>query len=123
VLFAALVTTQVAHSIEEHVGHLWDVLPPARVVSDVFSNDPSRGFLAFNLGVMAFGAVCLVGPVARGWRAARPLTWGWSVAELLNGSGHLVLSLVRRGYFPGALTAPVLILFAVALMRDLRRVA
>jgi hypothetical protein len=43
--------------------------------------------------------------------------------ELLNGVAHLLFALTARGCFPGALTAPLLIVFAVLLMRDLRQVA
>jgi hypothetical protein len=122
-LFTGLVMTQVAHSIEEYIGRLWDVLPPARLVSGLFSSDLPRGFVIFNLCVIALGVICLAGPVAREWPSARPLVWGWSFVELLNGVAHLLFTLTERGYFPGALTAPFLIVFAVLLMRDLRHVA
>lgn len=123
VLFGGLVATQVAHSIEEYSARLWDVLPPARFISGLFSDDLSRGFLIFNLGVVVLGILCLAGPVAHAWPSARPLVWAWSGVEMANGIGHLGLSLVQRGYYPGALTAPILFVLAVLLMRDLRRAA
>jgi len=123
VIFAALVMIQIAHSIEEYTGHLWEVLPPARVISGLFSSDLSRGFVVFNLGVVVLGVLCLAGPMARAWPAARPIAWGWSLVELLNGVGHLLLAFMQGGYFPGLVTAPVLIAFAILLMRDLRQPA
>ena len=123
VIFAALVITQIAHSIEEYMGHLWEVLPPARFISGLFSSDLSRGFLFVNLAVIVVGVLCLTGPLARAWPAARPIAWIWSLVELLNGVGHLLLAFVRGAYFPGMVTAPALIAFALLLMRDLRRPA
>ena len=123
VVFAALVTTPIAHSIEEYIGHLSEVLPPARVVSGPFSSNLSRGFVVFNLCVIVLGVLCLAGPMARTWPAARPIAWSWSLVELLNGVGHLLLAFVRGAYFPGMVTAPALIAFALLLMRDLRRPA
>jgi len=123
VVFAALVTTPIAHSIEEYIGHLSEVLPPARVVSGPFSSNLSRGFVVFNLCVIVLGVLCLAVPIARAWPAARPIAWSWSLVELLNGVGHLLLAFVRGAYFPGMVTAPALIAFALLLMRDLRRPA
>jgi len=123
VIFAALVITQIAHSIEEYEGHLWEVLPPARVISGLFSSDLSHGFMVFNLGVVVLGVLCLAGPVARAWSAARPIAWSWSLVELLNGVGHVLLAFGQGGYFPGLATAPALIAFAILLMRDLRQPA
>ena len=113
--------TQMAHSTEEYIGRLWDVLPSARAVSGLFSSDLARGFLVFNLLVITLGLFCLLGPVARGWASARAVAWGWSLVELANGVGHLLFSLIGRAYVPGLVTAPALIVFAMLLMRDLRR--
>jgi len=123
VVFAALVTTPIAHSIEEYIGHLSEVLPPARVVSGPFSSNLSRGFVVFNLCVIVLGVLCLAVPIARAWPAARPIAWSWSLVERLNGVGHLLRAFAQGGYFPGLVTAPALIAFAILLMRDLRQPA
>ena len=122
-VFGGLVMTQIAHSTEEYIGRLWEVLPPARFISGLFSSELARGFLVFNLLVIALGVFCLLGPVARGWPSGRPVAWGWSLIELANGVGHLLLSLAQGGYVPGLVTAPALIVFALLVMHDLRRVA
>jgi hypothetical protein len=41
----ALVAAQTAHSLEECVGRLFDVLPPAVLVSDLLSADRRLGFV------------------------------------------------------------------------------
>jgi hypothetical protein len=122
-LFAGLVMTQIAHSTEEYIGRLWEVLPPARFISSLFASDLARGFLVFNVLVIALGLFCLIGPVARDWPAGRAVAWGWSLAELANGVGHLLLPLAQGDYVPGLVTAPALIVFALLVMHDLRRVA
>jgi len=122
-LFAALLAAQGLHSIEEYMGHLWDVLPPARFISGLFSGDLSRGFLTFNIAVIVFGGLCLGGPVAHDWPSARPIVWGWILVEIVNGMGHALLTLAQRAYVPGVLTAPLLIVFAILLMRDMRQAA
>ena len=123
VLFAMLLAAQGLHSIEEYAGRLWDVLPPARFISGLFSSDLPRGFLIFNVAFMVFGILCLAGPVTREWPSARPVVWGWSLVEIVNGVGHVLLTFAQRAYFPGAITAPLLIVFATLLMRDGRQAA
>jgi hypothetical protein len=50
----ALVATQAAHSIEEYVGHRYEVFPPARAVSGLISDDLERGFVIFNVAFCYF---------------------------------------------------------------------
>jgi hypothetical protein len=38
--------------------------------------------------------------------------WLWTILELLNGMSHWAIALSRGGYFPGIVTAPLLLLFA-----------
>jgi hypothetical protein len=117
--FLGLVVTQAAHSLEEYAGRLYDVFPPARFVSGLFSTDLQRGFVIFNVLLVAFGVWCLGWPVRRGWPVARPLAWGWVAIELLNGIGHPLWSLRAGAYTPGVATAPLLLLLALYLAAQL----
>ena len=119
-LFLALVATQAAHSVEEYVGRLYEVFPPARFVSGLISQDLERGFLIFNVALVAFGVWCFVWPLRRNWAAAPTLAWLWVGIELVNGIGHPLWSLRERAYTPGVATAPVLLLLALLLARQLR---
>ena len=40
--FGALVAAQLAHSIEEYRGRLWESFPPAAFVSSLVSSNPGR---------------------------------------------------------------------------------
>ena len=118
--FAVLVLAQAAHSTEEYLGRLWDALLPARVVSLAFSSNPQRGFLIVNAVIVAFGVWCVLWPVRRDWRAARPLLWGWVVVEVANGVLHPVIALVMQRYVAGVITAPLLLVVALRLAHLLR---
>ncbi len=91
---------------------LFDVLASARFISSLISSDLALGFLIFNAGFDLFALWCWAVPVRRGWTSARGIVWFWALLELGNGAGHIALALSEGGYFPGAATAPVLLLFA-----------
>lgn len=118
--FGALVVAQAAHSTEEVMGRLWESFPPARLVANLIADDPARGFLVGNLGVVTFGLWCWRWPIHRGWRGAVPLAWGWVTLEVVNGLGHSLWALSRWSYTPGVATAPVLLALAVLLARALQ---
>jgi hypothetical protein len=117
--FLALVAVQAAHSVEECVGHLYAVFPPARFLSGLISQDHERGFVIGNVALVAFGLYCFLGPVRRQWPSAIPLAWFWVVIELVNGITHPLWSLAQLRYTPGLATAPVLLALALYLARQL----
>jgi hypothetical protein len=117
--FVALVAAQAAHSVEEYLGKLYLVFPPARFVSGLISDDLEGGFVIANLGLVGFGVCCFLGPVRREWPSARALAWFWVGLESLNGLGHLGWSLLQLRYTPGLATAPILLLLALRLGRQL----
>lgn len=116
-LFGALVLTQALHSIEEYRGRLWESFPPARLLTGLVSSDLERGFISLNILLVAFGVWCWLWPVRRGWPSATGLIWFWVIIETINGVGHPLWSLLQGGYTPGVLTAPVLLVLAVAVAR------
>lgn len=117
--FLLLVAIQAAHSVEEYVGRLYDVFPPARCVSGLIAQDRERGFVIVNVALVTFGLFAFLWPVRRQWPSAVPLAWFWVVIELLNGIGHPLWSLVQRRYKPGVATAPLLLVVAIYLARRL----
>jgi hypothetical protein len=121
VAFGALILAQAAHSLEEYVGRLWETFPPARFFSGLVSPDLETGFGVINLSLVAFGAWCSLWPVRLHWRSAPALASLWAGIELINGIGHPLWSLRQRGYTPGVATAPVLLLLAVYVLRELLR--
>jgi Protein of unknown function with HXXEE motif len=107
--FLALILVQTAHSIEEYVTRLYDVFLPARFVSSLFSEDLRTGFVIANALLIAFGVLCWLIPVRRGWPTGHAVAWFWAILELANGTIHSGLALFRGGYFPGVFTAPLLL--------------
>ena len=118
--FLALVVAQTVHSLEEYVGRLYDVFPPAAFVSGLLSADRRLGFIVFNFALIAFGVLCFLGPLRRHWSSEVVMAWLWVGIELVNGIGHLLWSLYQHGYTPGLATAPLLLILALLLARDLR---
>jgi hypothetical protein len=119
-IFLALILAQVAHSIEEYVFELYAVLLPARVISGYLSSNLAVGFAIANAALISFAFWCYLARVRPGHPAARFWAWFWSILEIANGTAHLVYAAARGGYFPGAATAPVLLLLAAALVVTLR---
>ena len=118
--FLALVCFQAAHSVEEYLGRLYEVFPPARFVTGLISSDRARGFIIFNLALVSLGFWSFLWPVRKQWAIAVPLTWLWVVVELVNGIGHPLWSLSQLRYTPGVATAPFLLFLALYLAWQLR---
>ena len=110
--FLALVAVQTAHSVEECLGRLWDVFPPARFVTGLISEDRRFGFIVFNVALISFGIWCFIWPVLRRWSSAIAFMSFWVVIELINGMGHIVWSVQAAGYTPGVITASLLLILA-----------
>ncbi|MGO9605704.1 MAG: HXXEE domain-containing protein [Candidatus Binataceae bacterium] len=119
--FLALVTVQALHSIEEYIGRLYDVFPPARFVSGLISENLRHGFVIFNVALVGFGFWGFLWPVRRGWPSATSFAWVWIGIELINGIGHPLWSVSVLGYTPGVATAPFLLLLALYLAWQLGR--
>jgi Protein of unknown function with HXXEE motif len=114
-IFIGLVAVQALHSVEEYVGRLYDVFPPARFLSGLISSDLRRGFVIFNVALVLFGVWCYLWPIRRRWRSATAVAWFWVTIELINGIGHPLWSLREHAYTPGVVTAPLLLALAIAL--------
>lgn len=119
--FSALIITQLAHSIEEYVGQLWETFPPARFLTGMISSDRELGFIVLNVALVAFGLWCLLFPVRKEWPSAAGFIWFWIVLEIINGIGHPAWTIRQGGYTPGVLTAPILLVIALYLAFQLRK--
>ena len=115
--FLILVLVQGLHSIEEYVGKLWENFPPARVLCSLVSDNLVTGFLIINIGLFVFGLWCWLFPIRKNYFYAQFLVWFWIVLELINGIGHPIWTIVQKAYTPGILTAPILLVIAIILLR------
>jgi hypothetical protein len=111
--------------MEEYATRLYEVLAPARAISNFFSNSLGAGFLIFNAAVIAAGMWCYLGPVRAGSGVATRVAWAWVVVEFANGVGHVAFAVASRGYFSGLITGIMLIIavsyLGVSLNSDRRR--
>ena len=121
--FALLIVAQAAHSVEECAFRLFDVFAPARFVSGLISSNAALGFAVANIALVAFGAWCFVARVRPSHPSARWYAWFWTALELANGVNHVAIAIQRGTYFPGVVTAPLLIAAASYLAARLANMA
>lgn len=125
-LYLSLGLAQAAHSFEEIVTHLYDFF---WVVTGVLHRAvswfpqfrwPADLFAAVNVLLVAL----LLGTwpfVERRNTAALYLAWIAGMVETVNGFNHIAAAFFFRGYAPGVITAPVLLVLGPLLLRELRR--
>lgn len=125
-LYLSLGLAQAAHSFEEIVTHLYDFFWVATgVLHSEFSwfpqfRWPADLFAAVNVVLVAL----LLGSwpfVERRNIPALYLAWIAGVVETVNGFNHIAAALFFRGYVPGVVTAPVLLVLGPLLLRELKR--
>lgn len=136
--FLVLVVCQLLHSLEEYSAHLYDRLESVRYVSGLVSYDLHVGLAIIDLSLIALAAPSYLLICSSARRAASVVAWVWVVVELVNATGHVVLAVAESSYFfgdifvvaagsyfPGVLTAPLLLavasILAVLLRRDVHR--
>jgi hypothetical protein len=119
ITFLLLVLVQGLHSIEEYFGKLWEVFAPAKFLSSLVSKDPERGFLIINIILFIFGIWCWLFPIRRNYLLASGLIWFWIIIEMINGIGHPIWALYERAYVPGVGTAPILLILAIYLSKQI----
>jgi hypothetical protein len=107
--FLLLVAAQAVHSIEEYCLRLYDVLAPARAVSEALGLDRQLGFAVSNTALIAFGLWCYFARIRPDHRSARIYAWCWALLEIANALAHGALAMAAGGYFPGLATAPLLL--------------
>ena len=117
--FLLLVLSQGLHSVEEYYTQLWTVRPPARFLSSLVSEDLNIGFLIINAGIFLVATFCWIITTGKNKISNQALIWFWAFIEALNGIGHLLLALNAGSYFPGLITAPLLLILSIYLGRQL----
>ncbi|MEL6811513.1 MAG: HXXEE domain-containing protein [Bacteroidota bacterium] len=118
--FLILVILQALHSFEEYLGELWANFPPATFLCGLISSDLEFGFLLINIGLFMAGLIVWWFPVRSGDSFGRFFIWFWIVIELLNGVIHPAWSIYQKAYTPGVITAPLLLLTALVLIKHVQ---
>ena len=119
IAFLLLVLTQALHSFEEYIGKLWEVFPPASYLSNAVSDNPENGFLIINIGLFIFGFTYWLILLPKHHLVYTGILWFWITIEIINGLGHPAWTIIRRSYTPGVATAPILLITAIYLARQL----
>jgi hypothetical protein len=116
--FLLIVLVQGLHSIEESIGKLWEVYPPATFLSGLVSANLKTGFIIINVGLFIILTLTWLTTFSKNY-STKALLWLWIILELINGIGHSFWAIIERSYVPGLATAPVLIILALYLARIL----
>jgi hypothetical protein len=100
------------------IAHLYEEIRTGFRTRLPFGEMPLPVFIGINLVLYIFCFSTLL----LSWRehpAAIPFAWIFAVAMLLNGIGHLGIILYRRAYFPGGITAVLLLASSAYLIYSL----
>lgn len=117
-LFLIIVLLQGLHSFEEYIGKLWENFPPATFLCGLVSKNLVTGFIIINIGLFILGIIAWLFPIRKEYQWGKILIWFWILIELMNGIGHPIWSIMQKGYTPGVITAPFLLVTAIALLRE-----
>lgn len=120
ITFLLIALVQGLHSIEEYIGKLWDVYPPAAYICGLVSNNLKNGFVIINISLFIVLMLVWLTTFSKNF-SAKPLLWLWTILELINGAGHSVWAIMERSYVPGLATAPVLFILALIMLRLLTK--
>ena len=110
-VYAVSVGVQCAHVFEEYRTGFYRVFPP------VFGADPwsTRRFLTFNFVWLTVFLIAGFG-LLRGRRGAYLIAMFLAIGGgILNGLGHIALSIREGGYFPGAYTGVLALIVGTVL--------
>lgn len=116
-----LVLVQALHSIEEYYGKLWEVFAPAKFISGLVSSDHEKGFLIINILLFIAGLLIWLAAV-RNYPFAVILIWFLTIMEIINSIGHSIWGVRERNYVPGVATAPLLLILAIYLAKQLIKI-
>lgn len=109
-LYPGLVFAEFLHGFEDYVNGFYQSFPLYTISPELF--------VTMTLALLLLLAA-LIPSVAHGRRWALQVAKFWAIVEILNGTGHLMISLFEGGYYPGMWTAPLLLVFGAALGRSL----
>lgn len=115
--YLLIVLSQGLHSLEEYTGRLWENFPPATFLCSLISDDLRTGFLIINIGLFVLGFAFWFFIVRHNYSYSNVIVWVWIGIEMINGVGHPIWSLMQKAYTPGLLTAPLLLLLSIYLIR------
>ena len=112
-----LILTQSIHAVEEYFGKLWDIYPPAKFICNAISSNPETGFIIINVTFISLSLLYWWAVLKK--KSSSGLIWLWVVLEILNIIGHFSWTIYEKAYTPGVITAIILLLLVVYLIKQL----
>jgi hypothetical protein len=117
-LYLIAIAIQALHSGEEYLAGF-----PRKFPAFFGYEWSNRQFVVFNLVCFALFLLAALGLWLK-FRLAWLVVFSFAiVGEIGNGVGHLALSIAQRKYFPGAISAPVVLVVGVVLLTKLLKTA
>ena len=122
--FLLLGLAQALHSIEEIWFHLYDFAGKAAITAPpilaYFSSFRMKAeiFAILNIIIIVIMLVSLPFFENRHRWALRAALF-WAIVEILNGLAHITIAIIFSQYFPGSLSAPLLLLSGSMLLHQL----
>jgi hypothetical protein len=121
-LYVALALLQAAHSAEEYFTRFYErIREGSSLLHEVIPFVPvfefsEKFFVTVNV-VLIVTIMAFILLIYHGGLLARLQATLLAIIEFVNGVAHLTIAVMMGGYFPGALTAPFLIVVSVLLLR------
>jgi uncharacterized protein with HXXEE motif len=111
--------TQALHAVEEYFGRLWEVYTPAKFVCNLVASDPRTGFIIINTAFISFSLFYWLVFIKSKQASIPGFIWFWIVLEIVNITGHFSWAIYKRDYTPGVVTAFLLLLLVIYLLKQL----
>ncbi|NIR42849.1 MAG: HXXEE domain-containing protein [Gemmatimonadetes bacterium] len=111
-LYPGLIVARLLHNFEDFVSGYQELSPLPSL--------PPEFFVLFQVALLILLAAATPS-VAHGRPWALRLAKLWAIIEILNGVGHIMITLLEWEFYPGFWTSPLLVIFGAALGRSLRR--
>ena len=120
ITFLLIALVQGLHSIEEFIGKLWAIYPPATFICSLVSPDLKKGFIIINISLFIVLMLVWLGTFSKSF-STTGLLWFWAILEIINGTGHIIWATIEGSYEPGLATAPILLVLAIYLTKSLTK--
>ena len=121
ILFLLLIIAHVLHATEEYFGKLWEIYTPAIFICNLVSSNPERGFLLINTLFIILSFSYWFFSLTKKHPSSYSLIWFWIVLQTLNVIGHIAWTINNKSYTPGVVSAFLLLLMVVPLIRQLSK--
>ncbi len=123
ILFLMLVIAHIFHATEEYFGKLWEVYTPAIFVCNLISSNPEKGFFIINIAFIIISLGYWAFSIRSNHSADYSLIWFWIILQTINVIGHVAWTIYEGTYTPGIITAFLILIIVIFLIRALTKIS